>query len=127
MKPATALDTVEVDRLVRDLDSTVLAVRERAAQQLERMGPVIGPRLERAVKESPSAEVRERLGGLLQRLAGSKLTSEELQFTRALWVLERIGSADARRLLEELAGGADGAPSTLTAKTALKRLTAGVR
>jgi hypothetical protein len=45
-----------------------------------------------------------------------------LQQARAVEVLERIGSAEARRLLEALAGGDDRAPLTLDARAALRRL-----
>jgi hypothetical protein len=41
---------------------------------------------------------------------------------RAIGVLERIGSKDARQLLTSLASGVPHAPETLAAKNALERL-----
>jgi WD40 repeat protein len=49
-------------------------------------------------------------------------TAEERRQTRAVWVLEQIGSADARKTLERLAGGAAAARQTREAKSALQRL-----
>jgi hypothetical protein len=56
------------------------------------------------------------------QLCGLLLTDEELQRSRALEVLERIGAPEARRLLERLAGGAPGALTTTSARASLGRL-----
>ena len=47
---------------------------------------------------------------------------EELQLLRALEVLEMIGTAEARKVLERLARGAEECDLTREAKAALERL-----
>jgi hypothetical protein len=59
------------------------------------------------------------MGGL--RLVRSP---EVLRRLRAIRVLERVGSAESRAVLERLAAGAPSAPETREATAALRRLTA---
>ncbi len=65
-----------------------------------------------------SLEVRRRIERLLGTLEGS----ERLRGRRALAALERIGTPEARRLLEVLAGGVPGAHLTREARAAVNRL-----
>ena len=58
---------------------------------------------------------------LLQRLEARR-TSERFRPARALQVLETIGTAEARRALGRLAGGAREADLTRAARAALERL-----
>ena len=59
---------------------------------------------------------------LLEKLRKPASRADDLRVVRAIEVLEQIGTEKARRLLEDLAGGAPGAKLTDGAKTALKRL-----
>jgi hypothetical protein len=61
-------------------------------------------------------------GRLLERLELAPVAGERLQALRAVEVLERVGTPEARRLLETLAGGAPGARLTWEARAALGRL-----
>jgi len=60
---------------------------------------------------------------LFDELTGSNLTPEQIRVVRAIEVLEKIGTDDAKNMLERLAGGAAGALSTRHAQTALDRQT----
>src|SRR5262249_12125121 len=113
----------KIDRLVADLDSDEFGVRERATADLEKLGPQAEPALQKALKETTSAEGRRRAAALLDKLAGAVDSTERLQALRAIEVLERINDREARRLLEELAGGLPGAWLTREAEQALQRLT----
>ena len=66
--------------------------------------------------------VRRRAELLLKKLADGTLPPEELRAVRAVEVLERIADAEARRVLEDLAGGPPEAPVTREARAALQRL-----
>jgi WD40 repeat protein len=116
LKPTTP-DTATVRRLVADLDSADFAVRETASRDLTRLGPDAIPAIRKALKESRSAEARQRLTAVLKRLGDPRL-----RLARAVAVLEQVGSSDARKLLTELAGGSAEAPATQEAKAALRRL-----
>ena len=56
------------------------------------------------------------------RVEAERLLAEELQVWRAVEVLERLGTPEARRVLEILAGGAAEALPTTAARAALDRL-----
>jgi hypothetical protein len=60
----------------------------------------------------------------LKRIQRQVLSAAQLRFVRATAVLEMAGTREARRLLEELAGGADGALRTREAKASLDRVAA---
>jgi hypothetical protein len=59
----------------------------------------------------------------LVKLSNQGLSGEPLQAVRAIAVLERIGTLDARQLLETLAGGAPEAEQSREAKAGMVRLT----
>jgi hypothetical protein len=108
-----------VRKLIADLDSAEFPVRKAALRELEKVGADAEPALRRALKGTPSTEVRRRVTGLLERLSG--VPSPELRRGRALQVLELVGTPEARRLLESLARGAPEARLTQEAEAALRR------
>ena len=60
---------------------------------------------------------------LLERLDGPVIGADDLRMLRAIEVLERIGTPEAKELLGRLAKGAPGARLTAEAKGSLARLT----
>jgi WD40 repeat protein len=120
--PATEVDADQVRRWIADLDSEQFATRAAAVKELEKLGDRAAPALREALAGKPSAEVRKQAEEVL---AGLRLvrSPEVLQRLRAVQVLERIGSPEARRLLEALAKGAPAARETREARAALDRLT----
>jgi WD40 repeat protein len=121
LRPVPEVEPRRVRRLLADLDSNEFAAREAAARELAALGERVEPALRRALKESPSAEVRRRLGDLLTAPKGPP-PPNTLRALRAVWVLERVGTPEARKVLEELAQGAPAARQTAEAKAALARL-----
>jgi WD40 repeat protein len=121
VRPTAPSDAQQLRRLITDLDSDQFEVRSAAAKELEDLGDQAAPALRRALAGQPSAEVRKRAEALL---AGRWLvrSPEVLRRLRAIQVLERIGSPEARHVLEELAGGAPAARETREAREALQRL-----
>jgi RNA polymerase sigma factor (sigma-70 family) len=122
VRPAAAPDPKHLARLIADLDADEFAVREVATRALENLGPPARPALRRAMEGRPSDEVRHRIERLLERPEGSALPAGELGTWRALEVLEHIGTAEARRVLETLAAGDAGARPTEGARAVLQRL-----
>jgi hypothetical protein len=114
-----------VARLLADLDSRKFAVRHRAQQELERLGELILPNLNQALQGKPTYETRLRVEQLLRKV---KRSDEELgysarwQLLRVIEVLEHIGTAPARRLLERLAGGLPTTWGKRAARASLERL-----
>jgi RNA polymerase sigma factor (sigma-70 family) len=120
-----APDPLLVKKLVDGLDAPAFADREAAQKELARLGPVVVPALTDVARETTSAEVRKRVGDLLGKLDRPTLTGEPLRQTRAVEVLERIGTAEARKVLTVIAAGAPGAALTRDAAAALRRLDGG--
>jgi hypothetical protein len=77
--------------------------------------------LRTALNANPSLEQRRRVEELLAALPGATTppTQEELQRLRTLIVLERIGTPEARRMLEDVAKGPGSALLTRQARAAL--------
>jgi WD40 repeat protein len=121
LRPVPEIEPRRVQRLLADLDSNEFAVREAAEKGLAALGERIEPALRQALEEAPSAEVRKRLEALLTAPKAVP-PPETLRSLRAVWVLERVGTPEARRLLEVLARGAPAARLTVEAKAALARL-----
>jgi RNA polymerase sigma factor (sigma-70 family) len=124
LPPVPVADEKRIARLIADLDSDEYAVREEASGELERLGDAAVPACRKALGEKPSAEMRQRLEKVLEREERGRWlpTGERLRQLRALEALELAGGDEARRLLEELAGGMPGAWLTEEAKAAGRRL-----
>jgi hypothetical protein len=122
VKPAAAPDPRRVARLLAGLDSERFADRDEATRELEKLGGLVEPAVRRALADRPSAEVKRRLEGLLEKMAAVTPTPGEVRAVRAVEVLEHAGTPAARRLLAELAGGVPEARQTREARAALRRL-----
>ncbi len=122
VRPVAAPDGKRVAKLLADLDDGRFAVREQASRELEGLGVLVEPALRLALAGQPSAEAKRRLTELLEKRAGGKPTPEEVRAIRVVEALEQAGTAGARRLLSELAGGVPEARLTREAKAALQRL-----
>jgi hypothetical protein len=121
LKPEPHKDKKQVTQLIGDLDNEQFSTREAAFEKLTRMGRIIKPELEEASRNPPSAEVRKRLAGLLEKIDTSP-DPGALRKIRAVQLLERCASDEAKRLLKQLAKGEPAAPLTQEAKAALSRL-----
>jgi hypothetical protein len=123
LKPVAAADRAVVEGLVKRLDSPVFADREAAGRELTELGDAAVPQLRKILADGGSAEQRGRIERILTASDATLLPAgDRLRQVRAITVLERIGTADARRLLGEWADGLPSARLTRTAKAALARM-----
>jgi hypothetical protein len=122
LRPVTEAEVKEISRFIEELGSDEFAAREQATRQLERLGPAAAPALRKALEKGAPLEVRRRIERLLEGLGGQMATGEPLRTLRALAALEHANTAEARRLLQELAAGAAGAWLTQEAKAVCERL-----
>jgi hypothetical protein len=123
LHPVPGVDPKEVARLIASLDSERFAEREKATQALRGLEERAGAALRKTLERGASLEVRRRVEGLLRELEGAVKEPERLREIRAVEVLELVGAAEAKELLQRLAAGAEGARLTREAKAALGRLT----
>ena len=79
------------------------------------------PQIGKAATESKSEEVRQRAREISEKLKIVNLTADQRRLQAVLYVLELIASGDARRVLEDVAGGKAGAWLAGEAAEALKR------
>jgi WD40 repeat protein len=120
--PVTEPDPRRVARLIADLDSDDFAIREKASRELEGMHQAARPALAKALEGRVPPEVSKRLEELLQKVQAAVPPRAVLRQIRAVEALERMGTPEARRLLEALAAGLPEARLTTEAKGALGRL-----
>jgi HEAT repeat protein len=111
-----------VARLLRDLDDEEFAVREAAETALNRLGERAVPALRETLDGKPGAEVRRRVTKLLDQIDQER-NPHYLRSLRAIEVLERMETSEARKVLEDLAKGVSEARQTQEAKASLDRLT----
>jgi WD40 repeat protein len=121
LKPAERIDPKLLDQLIADLDSAEYKVRSRANAELLKLGEAVVPAVDKVLAGPLPLETKTRLENLRAKLADLVLTGERLRAWRAVEVLERIGTPEAREVLQRLSEGAPGALLTEHAKAALKR------
>lgn len=122
VKPAARPDEKQIRRTIEDLNSKDSTTRKRAFAELEQLGELAAPALRNTLKGDLAKGPRQQVEELLTRIDNRVLTSENLRNWRALKILERIATPDARQLLETLAGGTPEAWFSQQAKAALGRL-----
>jgi hypothetical protein len=120
LRPTSAVERRRLAELVGQLDSPRFEVREKAMRELANAGEGAEAALRAALRAQPSLEARRRVEQLLARLEA--WTPERLRTYRALQVLERLATPEARRLLRSLADGAPDARLTREARACLLRL-----
>jgi WD40 repeat protein len=116
------IDGKKAQRLIADLDNDTFAGREKASSQLKDMGNDAASALRLALTRNLSAEAKRRLESLVAQLPRTADTPGERRRLRAIEVLERAGSKEARQMLTELEERADRPSEVRAAKAALERL-----
>jgi hypothetical protein len=122
LRAVPAVTPVSIREQVAKLDSAAFAEREASDNWLRVAGEQTEGELKAALAKGLSPEQKRRVQGLLERFAAPDRTPERLRTVRAIELLERIGTAEAKAVLEKLAAGAPTARTTLDAKAALDRL-----
>jgi hypothetical protein len=121
--PQPGPDPARVVQWLKDLDSEEFAVREKATRELEKHVQVLAAVLKRALADPPSPEARRRLQYLVDQIVDDSLQPDALRAVRAVEVLERLNTPEARRVLKRWAEGDAEARLTQEAKAALEWLT----
>ncbi|HWG43214.1 MAG TPA: WD40 repeat domain-containing protein [Gemmataceae bacterium] len=124
LKAIEGVDEKRIAQRIAALDSDTFAVREKATEELQKLGELAEPALRKALASRPTLEMSRRVRGLLDEIGQRQWrpSAEILRQLRAVEVLERIGTPEARALLEALAHGAAGARLTREARAAAQRL-----
>jgi RNA polymerase sigma factor (sigma-70 family) len=121
LHPAEPASAEKVKRLIKELDSKEFQVREAASRRLAELGEQTEPLLEAVLKAKPTLEQRRRIEQLLSAIPMLQ-PPEQLRGSRAIEVLEHVGTPDAQDVLTTLGKGAPEARVTREAKASLERL-----
>jgi WD40 repeat protein len=122
LRPAPAVPAERIKTLIAGLGTEQFAAREEAFAALQRLGSPAGPLLRQALRDKPELEVVRRIEMLLEGMGNPEVLVPPGDALRVLRALEQMGTPEARKLLEQLAGGAAEATLTQDAKAALERL-----
>jgi hypothetical protein len=129
LRPQATAEEERIARLVRDLDAPKFAVRQSAGRELKAIGWPALRALLVELQRDLSLESRRRIELVVETIpardgAADRLVpaGEALRSYRAIQVLERAGTAEARRVLVRLADGPAHAAITVQARRALDRL-----
>jgi WD40 repeat protein len=115
-------DASELPKLITDLCGDDVKASLRATSRLKSFGQAASPALFKALAEPHPLAVRRRLEEVLQSIGQFPIPPETLQRTRAIQVLEQLGSERAKTVLKRLADTSPSTTSSLDAKAALERL-----
>jgi WD40 repeat protein len=124
LHPISPADEKRLQKWIADLDSDQFAVRETATSELGKLGEAALHAMRKALEANPALETRRRLEPLIEKLEREERSpsGERLRIWRALEVMERAGTPEAKEVLTTLANGAPGARQTVESKAALQRL-----
>jgi WD40 repeat protein len=125
IRPIPAVDPAHLARLIRELDDNQYRIRQKASAELLVLVPRIEGRLRQELKTNPSAEARNRIAQILGAETNPVPAGDELRALRAVEILERAATVDARAELKRLASGAPDARLTREARSALARMSDG--
>jgi WD40 repeat protein len=122
LAPEAGIPAERLTRLIADLDDPRFATRQEAEKELLGLAEFAAAALRQALANNPTVELRQRADKLLEALDRPITNAEQLRKLRAVEVLEHVGTADARQVLQRLAGGAPDARLTHDAKASLEWL-----
>ena len=114
----------DITKAIAELDSPDFKTREAAEKRLAEYHAAARPAMAAALPKG-SPEARVRLGRVLDRLDADPvppLRPEDAPLAWAVAALERINTADARAVVEQIAAGPPQSRLTREAKAALDRL-----
>jgi dipeptidyl aminopeptidase/acylaminoacyl peptidase len=115
----TGPDPATLRQWLADLDSPAFDTRERATAALSAALDHVEPALRKALAETSSLESKRRLEAILAQVG--KPTPEVLRAVRVVEVLEAVGTAEAKQLLDDIARRAGNRRLAAEAKTAINR------
>jgi hypothetical protein len=125
LKPADGTERPSEEQIakwIKNLDNDDFTAREQASADLARAGKLAEAQLKKAQDSNPSTETAVRIKRLLENIESFDEAKIILRPMRALEVLERIGTAEAREVVDNLSGGNGDAALTRAAKAALQRM-----
>jgi WD40 repeat protein len=123
LRPAPPVDANQLTRALTEVGDERFPARQKASAELEKLGDLAEPALQRALDGTPALELRRRVEQILAKINAPIADADTLRKLRAVELLERLGTRQACQLLTELTRGAAEARITREAQASLQRLT----
>jgi WD40 repeat protein len=122
MKMIVPVDRQRIQTILGDLSHDVVARRDKATGELEKIGALCEPLLTAALQKPPSMDARRRLEKLLEKARGANPSPDTLYVLRLLEALELANTSEARLVMEGLTK--ENPPTRITneAKACLARM-----
>jgi dipeptidyl aminopeptidase/acylaminoacyl peptidase len=120
LRPAAKIDFAKVRQRITELGDDEFKTRETASRELKHLGEDVEEELRKGLVDNPSPEAVQRLRSILSAVSQSPPPAR-LQELRGVWVLELIGTPQAKEILADLGRGEPNARLTREAKAALER------
>jgi WD40 repeat protein len=121
LRQGKAPDAKLIKKLIEDLSNNQFAVRSKATQKLADMGEAARAELRYALTRPLDLETKRRLESLLTKLVESFQPDDQRLTQRAIVILERIGSAEAKEILTGVLYGVPDDAIIAQARAALNR------
>ena len=84
LKPAVGVDAQRIEQLISELEMAKYETRQKATDELEKLGELAEPALRKAMAKGPSLEMRRRLDMLVEKIVSDKVPpAETVRFRRA--------------------------------------------
>ena len=122
LAPIPISEDKRIRKWVNYLDNPEIILRELAVVEMKKLGKAGELALQERLKTKVSLEGKRRIEALLESLQETPPSEEERRALRGIQVLQRIGSPEARKLLEDISQGSPLALQTLKAREALRRV-----
>jgi WD40 repeat protein len=122
MKHLVPVDRQRLVTILAELGHEQVTRRDKAQQDLEKLGALCEPMLKAALQKSPPMEMRRRLEKLLEKAQGPNPSPDTLLALRLIEALELTNTAEARVIVEALTKEVPPTRITEEAQAALERM-----
>src|SRR6185369_7550839 len=95
LRPLAKVDAVTLERILVDLENDAFAVRERALNELDRLGRSAVPVARARADKMESIEAKRRLASFLEKHDTGTLVPDELRAVRSVEFLEGVAGPAA--------------------------------
>jgi WD40 repeat protein len=124
LQPVAAPGAERIGKLIADLDDESAKIRDKAEKELIALDHAADAQLLAAAEKDLPQDVQECLHRIVEPEEALAPAGARLRGIRSLQILEEIGNAQARELLQKIAKGVPEAGLTREANAALVRLSA---
>jgi len=122
LKMLVPVDRQRITNILADINHEQYGRRDKAVQDLEKVGALCEPLIQQALKNPPSMDARRRLEKLLEKINGPLPSPDTLHVLRAIEALELANTAESRQILDTIAKETPPTRVSLDAKASLARL-----